>query len=154
MNKSMRIKIAVYLSGLSLLISSLQLSAAPETPEQVIKRYEVSLNAGDVTSIMTLYGATPVFMPQHSVAQSGRKAVKKAYESVFKNIDLNISFTIYETEIYGNTAWARTSSAGQTTLLANGKKIKEGNNELFIFKKEKGEWKIHRYLFSTTTPRK
>ncbi len=153
MNKLTRVKATMYLSGVMLLTNSLQVRAGFEPLQQLIKRYEVSLNASDTASIMGLYGETPVFMPQHSPAQSGREAVKKAYESVFKNIDLNIKFSIYETEIHGKTAWARTSSAGKTTILANGKKINEGNNELFIFKKEKGEWKIHRYLFSTTTPR-
>jgi hypothetical protein len=26
--------------------------------------------------------------------------------------------------------------------------VREGNNELFIFRKEQGNWKIHRYLFA------
>jgi len=121
--------------------------------EQVINRYEVALNASDAQSVMELYGKQPVFMPQHSVAQVGRAAVKKAYESVFTTIDLNIKFTIYEIEIHGDKAWARTSSTGKTIILADDVKINEGNNELFIFKKDNSQWKIHRYLFSTTTPR-
>ncbi|VAW61327.1 Ketosteroid isomerase homolog [hydrothermal vent metagenome] len=153
MNQRTVKKVIVYLSSAAVLMCSLVIRAEAGSPEQVIKRYEVALNASDTTSIMKLYGEHPVFMPQHSPAQSGRSAVKKAYDSVFKTIDLNITFTVYEVEVHGKTAWARTSSAGKTILLANGKKIDEGNNELFIFKKEKGEWKIHRYLFSTTTPR-
>ena len=126
---------------------------ASEPIRQMIDQYERYLNAGDTTSIMKLYGKKPIFMPQHSSAHIGRTAVKKAYDSVFANIDLNVKFTIYEIEINDNTAWARTSSAGKTVILANGMKIDEGNNELFIFKKEGGKWKIHRYLFSTTTAR-
>lgn len=128
-------------------------AASTQAIEQVIQRYEVNLNESNTQAIMRLYGKAPVFMPQHAPAQVGREAVEKAYESVFSNIDLNIAFTTYEIEIQGDTAWARTSSAGETTILANGAKVAEGNNELFVFKKENGEWKIHRYLFSTTTPR-
>ncbi len=29
------------------------------------------------------------------------------------------------------------------------RRIAEGNNELFVFRRENGAWKIHRYLFST-----
>jgi hypothetical protein len=47
----------------------------------------------------------------------------------------------------------RTSSAGRTKILAAGVEVAEGNNELFIFRRENGAWKIHRYLFSTTQPR-
>ncbi len=145
------ITIAV-LTGSSFVMAKYQ--SESQSIERLINRYEVALNASDTQTIMKLYGKKPIFMPQHSAAQVGRTAVKMAYEMVFTTIDLNIKFTIYEIEVYGNKAWARTSSAGKTTILANGVKINEGNNELFIFKKESGEWKIHRYLFSTTTPRK
>ena len=136
--------------GPSLAISKSQSDL--QSIEQVINRYEAALNASDTQSVVELYGKKPVFMPQHSVAQVGRTAVKNAYESVFTTIDLSIKFTIYEIEIQGNKAWARTSSVGKTIILAEGVKINEGNNELFIFKKENSQWKIHRYLFSTTTP--
>lgn len=158
MKKRVHLKIATFMTSITfLMLSSIAISkpqSESQSIERLINRYEVALNASDVGSIMKLYGKNPIFMPQHSAAQVGRTAVKKAYESVFTTIDLNIKFTIYEVEIYGNKAWARTSSAGKTIILANGVKINEGNNELFIFKKEQGEWKIHRYLFSTTTPRK
>jgi ketosteroid isomerase-like protein len=72
----------------------------------------------------------------------------KAYEKA-----LNIAFEIHELEVLGDTAWARTSSAGRTRILSAGIEVAEGNNELFIFKREDGEWRIHRYLFSTTQPR-
>jgi len=157
MKKRVNIKILTFLATATfLMLSTLAIAKSQSESQlirQVISRYEVALNASDTGSVMKLYGDKPIFMPQHSVAQVGRNAVKRAYESVFTTIDLNIKFTIYEVEIHGNKAWARTSSAGKTIILADGAKINEGNNELFIFKKEKGEWKIHRYLFSTNTPR-
>jgi ketosteroid isomerase-like protein len=51
--------------------------------------------------------------------------------------------------------FARTNSAGTTLNLINGAISKEANQELFIFRKEKdGKFKIVRYSFSTTNPRK
>jgi len=139
----------VMLGGVSQVLAEIQ----SDKIEQLISQYEASLNKSDPHSIMTLYSKSPVFMPQHSKAQIGRPAVLAAYEHVFQKIDLDIKFTIYEIETNDKSAWARTSSVGRTTILANGMKINEGNNELFVFKKEDGDWKIHRYLFSTTTPR-
>ena len=141
------------LLGVTILLGASQAMAESQPIELIIHRYEMYLNGDDTHSIMKLYGKKPVFMPQHSPARVGCIAVKKAYQSIFANIGLNNKFTIYKIETIGNTAWARTSSAGNTTILANGLKKNEGNNELFIFKKESGEWKIHRYLFSTTTSR-
>ncbi len=130
---------------------------AAQTQTQAIKnlitQYETQLNASNADAILTLYSSKPIFMPQHSSAQVGRAAVASAYQAVFNAIKLDIKFTIYEVVVTGNSAWARTSSSGQTTILAKNVTIAEGNNELFIFKKENGKWKIHRYLFSTSTAR-
>jgi len=119
----------------------------------VISKYETALNASNADGVLKLYGKNPTFMPQHAPAQVGRAAVKQAYDNVFNTIKLDIKFSTHDVEVLGDTAWARTSSAGKTRILANNVVVNEGNNELFIFKKENGDWKIHQYLFSTNQPR-
>lgn len=121
--------------------------------QTLIARYESALNASNANGILQLYGKAPVFMPQHAPAQVGRAAIRQAYENVFNAIKLDIKFTTHEVDVLGDTAWARTSSAGKTTVLANKVVVNEGNNELFIFKKEDGHWTINQYLFSTNQPR-
>ena len=121
--------------------------------ETLIEKYRQALNANDIDTILGLYGRDPVFMPQHAPAMIGRNAVRAAYKNVFDTIKLDIAFSIHEVEEIGDVAWARTSSAGRTRILAAGIEVSEGNNELFVFRKEGGEWKIHRYLFATTQPR-
>lgn len=121
--------------------------------ETIFKTYEQALNTNDLETILGLYGSEPVFMPQHAPALVGRAAVRAGYEQVFATIKLAIRFDIHEIEVAGDWAWARTSSAGRTRILANDAEVEEGNNELFILRRENGVWKIHRYLFATTQPR-
>lgn len=121
--------------------------------QTVLQRYESALNNNDIDTILDLYGRAPVFMPQHAPALVGRSAVRAGYEQVFASIKLAIRFDVHEIEEAGDWAWARTSSAGRTTILSAGIEVNEGNNELFVFRREDGEWKIHRYLFSTNQPR-
>jgi len=119
----------------------------------VIKAYEKALNTSDTQAALALYGSEPVFMPEYSGALSGRDAVKAGYDYVFANLKLNVVFTIHEiVEMGGDLAYVRTESAGKTELLAKKKTVKEGNNELFIFRKEASKWKIHRYLFASNKP--
>jgi len=118
----------------------------------VIKAYEKSLNASDTTAALELYGEDPIFMPQYSFALSGRDAVKAGYDHVFDTLKLNVTFTVHEVVEMGDLAYVRTTSAGKTEILAAKTTVKEGNNELFIFRKEHGKWKIHRYLFASTNP--
>ncbi|VAW80519.1 Ketosteroid isomerase homolog [hydrothermal vent metagenome] len=121
--------------------------------ENLISRYETALNGNDLNGVLGVYGKKPIFMPQHAPAQIGRDAVRQAYANVFNTIKLDIKFTIHEIEVLGDTAWARTSSAGKTKILADNVVVNEGNNEIFIFKNEDNNWKIHQYLFSTNQPR-
>jgi len=118
----------------------------------VIKAYEKSLNASDTAAALELYGEDPIFMPQYSTALSGRDAVKAGYDHVFGTLKLNVAFTVHEVVEMGDLAYVRTTSAGKTEILAAKTTVKEGNNEFFIFRKEHGKWKIHRYLFASTNP--
>lgn len=121
--------------------------------QTLLQRYETALNNKDIDTILGLYGREPVFMPQHAPAHVGRAAVRAGYAQVFATLKLAIRFDIHEVEENGEWAWARTSSAGRTRILAADIEVEEGNNELFVFRRENGEWKIHRYLFSTNQPR-
>ena len=50
--------------------------------------------------------------------------------------------------------FARTNSAGTVKVNATGGGGPEANQELFVFQKVDGSWKIARYCFSTTNPPK
>ncbi len=123
------------------------------TLKDLIQTYAAALNANDLEKILALYGSEPAFMPQHAPALVGRDAVRAGYRQVFDTLKLDIRFEVHEIEEAGDWAWARTSSAGRTRILAAGVEVAEGNNELFIFRREGGEWRIHRYLFATNQPR-
>jgi hypothetical protein len=47
---------------------------------------------------------------------------------------------------------ARTNSAGTVKVKTTGGGGPEANQELFVFQKIDGTWKIARYCFSTTNP--
>jgi len=128
---------------------------AQQNIRQVLSRYETALNGNDVSTILKLYTQDAVFMPQHSSPKVGKRAVRSAYQKVFKTIDLNVSFKINEIKLIGyHWAYVRTTSTGSITVLANKTNSKENNQELFLLQKQPdGQWKIARYIFSTTNAR-
>jgi ketosteroid isomerase-like protein len=91
--------------------------------------------------------------PSTRPALVGRDAVRAGYQAVFATIKLDIRFELHDLTQAGDWAWARTSSAGRTHILAADLEVTEGNNELFVFRREDGAWRIHRYLFATNQPR-
>lgn len=122
--------------------------------ETVLSTYETALNASDADTVMTLYADDGVFMPQHSAPNVGKEAVRAVYDGVFQVIKLDIEFTVDEVlQVAPDWAFARTRSEGFVTVNATGDKGPEANQELFILQKQDdGEWKIARYIFSTTNP--
>jgi uncharacterized protein (TIGR02246 family) len=132
----------------------IDMSAATEGVTALLAKYNEALNASSTDAVMPLYTEDGVFMPPYSQSAVGAAAIRKAYDAVFKAITLNVNFTIAEiVELGPGWAFARTNSAGTTTDHATGAKSAEGNQELFVLKRDDdGSWKIARYSFSPTNP--
>lgn len=121
--------------------------------EALLRRYEAALNAGDAAAATEVYAAGAVFMAQHRAPAEGRAAIRRAYDEIFAAIKLHVEFGIDEVEVVGDTAWARTHSAGRTEIRATGGEVPEKNSELFLFRKQPdGAWRVTRYLFATQNP--
>ena len=120
----------------------------------VLTSYQDALNQSSADAVMKLYASDGVFMPQDSPSSVGAQAVRKAYDAVFDAIKLTVKFEIAEIhQVAPEWAFARTNSAGRVKVNATGESAAEGNQELFVFQKIGGEWKIARYCFSTTKGR-
>ncbi len=145
---------AVSTIALLLGVSSGAHAADSDDIEALLKGYEGVLNASDVDGILELYTEDGVFMSPNNPSAVGIEQVEAAYTGAFQAIDLNVEFDIVEIEVISDDwAFARSNSAGTTTINATGDRVAEGNQELFIMRKIDGDWKIARYAFSTTVPR-
>jgi uncharacterized protein (TIGR02246 family) len=119
----------------------------------VLNEYQTALNGSDTEAVLKLYAPDGVFMPQHSPAGVGTAALRKAYDAVFAAITLTDQFEIAEIrQIAPDWVLARTNSAGSTKINATRAEGPEANQELFLFQKIDGAWKIARYCFCTTNP--
>ena len=130
------------------------MNANEQAVAAVLAKYQDALNKSDTKAVMELYASDGVFMPQHFPSSVGADAVRKAYNAVFSAITLSVKFDVAEIhQIAPDWAIARTNSAGTTTDHATGAKSAEGNQELFVLKRDDdGSWKIARYSFSPTNP--
>ena len=119
----------------------------------VLAKYQDALNQSDTDAVMELYASDGVFMPQNSPSSIGVSAVRKAYDAVFQAVKLTVKFNVAEVvEMAPNWVFARTNSAGTVKVYATGSGGPEANQELFLFQKIDGAWRIARYCFFTTNP--
>jgi uncharacterized protein (TIGR02246 family) len=132
---------------------SKKMNTSEEAVAAVLAKYEDALNQSDAAAVMKLYAPDAVFMPEYSASSVGAAAVRKAYDVVFNAIALRVKFNVAEIkQIAPDWVLARTNSAGTVKMHATGETLPEANQELFIFQKIDGTWKIARYCFASTNP--
>jgi uncharacterized protein (TIGR02246 family) len=127
------------------------MNADEQAVAAVLAAYQDALNRSDTDAVMDLYASDGVFMAQNSPSSIGAAAVRKASKAVFDKITLKVDFQIAEVKQIGPSwAFARTNPAGRVKINATGAGGPEANQELFLFQKIGGAWRIARYCFSTT----
>lgn len=116
----------------------------------LLKNYERALNRSNVNEVMQLYAKDSIFMPSNKPTAVGYAQVTKAYQHVFEDLNLEVSFHIDEILVRDDLAFVRTVSDGKITLLKKDMVIKNNSRELFIMKRVQHHWKIFRYIFNET----
>jgi uncharacterized protein (TIGR02246 family) len=129
---------------------------AEDKIKALLAAYNVALNSSKTDLVMPLYMSDGVFMPSYSESAIGQAAVRKAYDEVFETRKFDVNLNLAELVVLSpEWAFGRTNSAGHTTNPKTGAQSSEGNQELFIFRRDSdGAWKIARYSFSPTNPPK
>lgn len=117
--------------------------------EDLLSSYIKALNASDVSKTLALYTSDGTLMPNGAPLAQSQANLNTTYQMLFKAFKLEVVYVSEEIIINGNYAFARTSSKGSSTILASGETIPVKNKELFIFRKDNGQWKISHYMFNS-----
>jgi len=95
------------------------MNANEKAVAEVLAQYQDALNQSDTDAVMKLYAPDGVFMPQNSPSSVGADEVRRAYDAVFKTIQLTVKFNVAEiVEVAPNWVFARTNSAGTVKVHA------------------------------------
>ena len=117
--------------------------------QKIMDKYAAALTSGDVETLVGLYSPKGVFMREEMKAIVGQDALRAAYKEVFANLKVDLQFTIREAEESGDMAWLRSVSKGAVKVLKTGVEAKQGYNQLVVFRREAGAWKIRAYLYGS-----
>lgn len=118
----------------------------------VMERYAAALRTNNVEGLVALYASDGVFMRENLPAVTGTEALRAAYRQVFATLKVDLGFDLIETEIAGDMAWLRGSSKGRIKTLAAGVEANESFNQLIVFRRLAGVWKIRCYLYASNKP--
>jgi uncharacterized protein (TIGR02246 family) len=120
--------------------------------QKIMDTYATALNMGDVEKLVGLYSPKGVFMREEMKAVIGQDALRAAYREINATLKVDLQFTIREAEEAGDMAWLRSVSKGTVKVLKTGVETRQGYNQLVVFRKEGGAWKIRAYLYGSNRP--
>lgn len=117
--------------------------------QRILDTYSVALDANDVEALVGLYSADGVFMREGMKAAVGQDALRASYKTIFATLKVRLKFSLQEAEQSGELGWARALSTGTVKVLSTGAETQESFNQLVVFRREGGTWKIRSYLFAS-----
>lgn len=114
----------------------------------IAKTYRDALAAGNAAAIADAFAPDGVVMPPEGATYRGTSEVKGNYEGIFTAVGLDLQFSIDEIVLDGDWGFARSTSDGTASILADGTSSPEVNRELWVVRKVNGEWKIAFYMYN------
>ena len=123
---------------------------APKTGsiQAVNQAFMSTYASGDAAGMGALYTEKGQLLPSNSDFVTGRKAIQGFWKAV---MDMGIKTAKLETidlEEHGNAAY----EVGKYTLSGAGGQVMDQGKYVVIWKKEGGEWKLHRDIWNTSMP--
>jgi uncharacterized protein (TIGR02246 family) len=123
-------------------------TADKQAIEKLINQYGEAIKSSSVEKVLAVFTSDGVLMAPGAPTATGTEQLKGTYEYVFGALKLDLQFTVLEIVVEKNYAFARSTSAGTTTVLANNQAGPDAYRELFVFRNEGGSWKIARYMYN------
>ncbi|MGF1863314.1 YybH family protein, partial [Photobacterium profundum] len=112
------------------------------------EKFMSTFSQGDAQGIAALYTEKGQFLPPNGDFVMGREAIQATFQA-FMDMGIKvIKLEALEVEGYGDTA----SEVGRYILEGEGGKVLDKGKFLVIWKKEVGQWKLHRDMINTSMP--
>lgn len=118
--------------------------------ERTVRAYGERLNATDIPGIVALFTEDGVLMQPDAPTAVGREQLKAAYEYGLGQMHVNPMFSFDQFLVESDLAVVRTRTQVSVTLVATGEPQSLTGRELFVLRREDGEWKIAHYMFQHT----
>ena len=110
-------------------------------------------NAGDASTLATLFTEDGVVMPPNSSAANGKEAVESFYQVHFEQFTGTLTVSSEEHEVAGDWAFERGSYTVTLTPKASGTPTDDEGKYLLIFRRQPdASWRIARHIWNSNNP--
>jgi uncharacterized protein (TIGR02246 family) len=105
---------------------------------------------GDSTALAGLYTAQGQLLPANSDFVRGTEAIRGFWQGALDMGLKQVTLETLEVEAYGDTA----IEVGRYKLLVGDGSVADSGKYIVIWKNERGTWKLHRDIWTTSQPYK
>ena len=128
--------------------------AAPpaSTPKAAIEAANAKFSAdfakGDAAAVASHYSTTAWAFPPNGEITKGREAIGKLWKGAMDSGIKEVKLTTLEVEAHGDTA----HEVGTYALTGEGGKTVDTGKYVVVWKRQGGQWKLHRDIWNTSMP--
>ncbi|SRR5581483_1303473 len=143
--------VAAAVAGVAIAVWTGLAAAQPEVRaavEEGNRRFVAAFLRGDGKAIGELYTASAEAFPPNGEVVRGREAIARFWQSVIDGGIKGVAVTTLETEAQGDLAY----EVGRYALTGEGGKPVDQGKYVVVWKREDGQWKLHRDIWNTSLP--
>lgn len=118
--------------------------------EAANKQFLAAFATGDTAHLAAMYTADAQAFPPNGDITRGRDAIRKLWQGVVDAGIKSATLTTLEVEAQGDTA----HEVGTYTMSVEGGKQVDTGKYIVIWKREQGQWKLHRDIWNSSVPAK
>ena len=116
--------------------------------EAANRKFEAAWAKGDAAALTAMYTSTAVIMPSNAPSVSGAEAVGAFWKGGLTTPPPALKLTTTEVTTHGDTA----HETGTWVMTGPDGKVVDKGNYIVIWKKEGGDWKLHRDIWNSDMP--
>ena len=146
---AIHLRLAIFL-GVVLMAGALAAQApAPKAAiEAANAKFSADFAKGDAAAIAAHYSATAQAFPPNGDIAKGREAIQKVWKGAMDGGVKAVKLVTLEVEAHGDFA----HEVGTYALTGEGGKPLDNGKYVVVWKREGGQWKIHRDIWNTSMP--
>jgi uncharacterized protein (TIGR02246 family) len=112
------------------------------------EEFMAAFNRGDAAGLAALYTENGQVLPPNSPFVTGKPAIQGFWQAVMDMGIKEAKLETVETEGHGDTA----TEVSKFTLYGEGGQVLDKGKYIIIWKREHGQWKLHRDIFNSSMP--
>ena len=111
-------------------------------------KFSADFAKGDANAVASHYTASAWAFPPNGEITRGREAIGKLWKGAMDGGVKQVKLTTVEVEARGDAA----HEVGTYVLIGDGGKQLDNGKYVVVWKREGGQWKIHRDIWNTSAP--